>query len=180
MEDGSNVETFVALRAWIDTWRWAGVPFYIRAGKNLPVTSTEVLVEFKRPPRQFFTRADASPPHPNHLVFRMKPGERISMSIQIKDPGDTLTSRPVELAYSYDEHRDGARPSAYGRLLGDAIEGDSRLFARSDGVEEAWRIVEPVLDLPSPVETYDPHTWGPDSAKALIEGGHGWHHPELG
>ena len=178
--DGSNVETFVALRAWIDTWRWAGVPFYIRAGKNLPVTSTEVLVEFKRPPRQFFTRADASPPHPNHLVFRMKPGERISMSIQIKDPGDTLTSRPVELAYSYDEHRDGARPSAYGRLLGDAIEGDSRLFARSDGVEEAWRIVEPVLDLPGPVETYDPHTWGPDSAQALIEGGHGWHHPDLG
>ncbi len=178
--DDSNVETFVALRAWIDNWRWAGVPFYIRAGKNLPVTATEVLVEFKRPPRQFFSNPDEPPPHPNHLVFRMKPGERIALFVQVKEPGDGLGSRPVELAFSYDEHRDGARPTAYGRLLYDAIEGDARLFARADGLEEAWRIVDSVLDMPERVPSYDIHTWGPAAVDPFVEAHGGWHRPGVG
>ncbi len=152
----SQVVTFVALRAEIDSWRWADVPFYIRAGKKLATTATEVLVEFKQPPRLFFTRSDAPQPHPNHLVFSMKPGERVSLSVQIKRPGEELVSRPVDLAYTYDEAREGIRADAYARLLDDALRGDQRLFARADGVEEAWRVVQPVLDSPPPLHSYEP------------------------
>ena len=173
----SEVETFVALRAWIDSWRWSGVPFFIRTGKNLPVTATEVVVEFKRPPLQFFRDVDDADPHPNHLVFRVKPGERISLEVQIKEPGDGLASRPVELRYDYDTARDGSRATAYARLLADALEGDQRFFARADGVEAAWRVVEPALDGERSVERYDPHTWGPPSARELTRPHGGWHDP---
>ena len=176
----SQVETFAALRVEIDSWRWAGVPFYVRAGKRMPVTATEVLVEFKRPPRLFFTRSDVPPPHPNHLVFRMKPGERISLTVQIKQPGKGLVSRPVELDYSFDERLEGGRDEAYERLLDDALDGDARLFARADAVEEAWRVVEPLLHAPVPVLPYEPGTWGPAEADALIEGSGGWHCPDDG
>ncbi|MEX2586705.1 MAG: glucose-6-phosphate dehydrogenase [Actinomycetota bacterium] len=180
-EDGvdadSDVETFVALRAEIDSWRWAGVPFYIRAGKRLATTATEVLVEFKQPPRLFFARSQTDPPHPNHLLFRLKPGERVSVSVQIKQPGDALHSRPVDLAYDYEEGRDGRREEAYARLLGSALDGDQRLFARADGVEEAWRIVEPSLENRSPAIVYPSGSWGPGQADALIAGHGGWHCP---
>jgi glucose-6-phosphate 1-dehydrogenase len=177
VDPGSQVETFVALRCWVDSWRWAGVPFYIRAGKRLAVTATEVLVEFRRPPLSYFARADAPPPHPNHLVFRVSPDERLSLSVQIKEPGDALVSRPVELAYSYDDHHQ--RPvSPYARLLVDAMHGDQTLFARADGVEEAWRIVEPVLEEPGPLRLYDPDSWGPPQADALIDNHGGWHCPK--
>jgi glucose-6-phosphate 1-dehydrogenase len=175
----SDVETFVALRTEIDSWRWAGVPFYIRAGKRLATTATEVLVEFKHPPRLFFTRADAEPPHPNHLLFRLKPGERVAVSVQIKRPGDALHSRPVDLIYDYDERQEGPREQAYARLLGDALEGDQRLFARADGVEEAWRIVAPALKDHTPVTIYQPGSWGPAEADALIAGDGGWHCPDV-
>lgn len=182
-EDGvdpdSDVETYVALRAEIDSWRWAGVPFYIRAGKRLATTATEVLVEFKRPPQLFFARSDTDLPHPNHLLFRLKPGERISMSVQIKHPGEELHSRPVDLTYEYDESRDGPRGEAYARLLDSALDGDQRLFARADGVEEAWRIVAPALEAQSPAVSYPPGSWGPEAADALIAADGGWHCPEV-
>lgn len=172
----SDTETFVALRVDIESWRWAGVPFYLRSGKRMPVTATEVLVEFKAPPRLFFAHSNAPPPHPNHLTFRTKPGERVSISAQVKQPGDLLVSRAVELDYAYDEHREGSRDSAYARLLVDAMEGDHRLFARADGVEEAWRVLEPVLSNPPPLASYEPGTWGPAQAESLVPG-HGWHQP---
>lgn len=182
-EDGvdpdSGVETFVALRAEIDSWRWAGVPFYIRAGKRMAVTATEVLVEFKRPPRLFFTRSDAEPPHPNHLLFRLKPGERVSVSMQIKHPGEELRSHPVDLIYDYDESREGPRDQAYARLLSSALEGDQRLFARADGVEEAWRIVAPTLEDQPPAISYRSGSWGPETADDLIAADGGWHCPEV-
>lgn len=182
-EDGvaadSEVETFVALEAQIDSWRWAGVPFYIRAGKRMPVTATEVLIEFQRPPQLFFARADCGPPHPNHLIFRLKPGEQVSISVQIKEPGDQLVSRPVELSYHYDEEREGFREDAYARLLDAAMDGDQRLFARADGVEEAWRLVDPLLVDPPPVQEYESGTWGPEQADELIAARGGWHTPEM-
>ena len=175
--DDSEVETYVALRASIDSWRWAGVPFYIRAGKSMAATVTEVLVEYQPPPRLLFADEDGPPPHPNHLRLRIKPDERVSLGVQIKTPGDDLVSREVELTYTYDEDRDGVRDEAYARLLGDALEGDQRLFARADGVEEAWRIVQPVLERPGPIHPYAPGSWGPDAADQLIAGDGGWHDP---
>lgn len=159
--------------------RVAGVPFYIRTGKRLATTATEVLVEFKHPPRLFFTRSDSEPPHPNHLLFRLKPGERVAVSVQIKRPGEALHSRAVDLAYNYDESQEGPREQAYARLLGDALEGDQRLFARADGVEEAWRIVAPAPQDHSPVTSYQPGSWGPAEADALIAGDGGWHCPDV-
>ncbi len=182
-EDGvaadSDVETFVALRAEIDSWRWAGVPFYVRAGKRLATTATEVLVEFKQPPRLFFARSEADLPHPNHLLFRLKPGERVSVSVQIKRPGDELHSRPVDLVYDYDERTEGTREEAYARLLDSALDGDQRLFARADGVEEAWRVVAPALEDRSPALVYPSGSWGPAEADALIVADGGWHCPEV-
>jgi glucose-6-phosphate 1-dehydrogenase len=173
----SDVETFVALRTAIDSWRWAGVPFYIRAGKRLATTATEVLVEFRQPPRLFFARSDTGPPHPNHLLFRLKPGERVSIAVQIKQPGEALHSRPVELIYDYDERREGPRDDAYARLLDSALHGDQRLFARADSVEEAWRVIAPALEQHSPVIPYASGSWGPEAANALIAGDGGWHCP---
>lgn len=179
VDPGSDVETFVALRAEVDSWRWAGVPFYIRAGKRLATTATEVLVEFKRPPRLFFARSDTELPHPNHLLFRLKPGERVAVSVQIKDPGEELHSRAVDLTYDYDEGRDGPRDDAYARLLDSAFDGDQRLFARADGVEEAWRIVAPALEGQQPSISYAPGSWGPEAADDLITTDGGWHCPEV-
>ena len=174
----SETETFVAMKFFIDSWRWAGVPFYIRAGKRMSQTATEVLIEFASPPRLFFARSDAPQPHPNHLIFRTKPGERVSISAEIKEPGEELVSRPVELVYDYDQEKEGSRDDAYARLLEDALEGDHRLFARADGVEEAWTVFENVLDDPGPVYPYAPGSWGPTEADRLVEGTHGWHDPD--
>lgn len=177
VEPGSATETFVALRLEIDSWRWAGVPFFIRAGKKLAVTATEILIEFASPPRLFFAGADAPQPHPNHLLFRTKPRERVSISAQIKEPGEELVSRPVELAYDYDHETEGARDEAYARLLVDALEGDHRLFARADGVEEAWAIFDEALADPGPIHQYEPASWGPEEADRLIPVSEGWHRP---
>ncbi len=172
----SDVETFLALRAWIDSWRWQGVPFYIRTGKSLATTATEILVEFQPPPSRLFADAD-EPPHPNHLLFRLKPGEQVTIGVQIKRPGEALVSREVDLTYRFDERVEGPREEAYERLIADALEGDQRLFARADSVEEAWRVIEPLLhDAPSVIR-YAPGSWGPVEADALIDGDGGWHHP---
>lgn len=171
----SDVETYVALRAWIDNWRWAGVPFYMRAGKKMATTATQVLVEFCRPPTPLFRDPDAPPPHPNHLVFRISPNEGIDLSVQIKRPGDRLVSAPVLLDFTYDEQRDAVEETAYERLLDEALDGDQTLFARADAIEEAWRVVTPVLERPPSVESYEPGSWGPAGADDLVETG--WHNP---
>ncbi|MBW3576202.1 MAG: glucose-6-phosphate dehydrogenase [Actinobacteria bacterium] len=178
VDPSSDVETFVALRACVDSWRWAGVPFYIRAGKRLTATVTEVLVEFRRPPLSLFKGEDAPSPHPNHLIFRLAPGERVSLSVQIKEPGDALVSRSVDLVYAYDERREGRHEAAYARLVSDAMDGDHTLFASADEVEEAWKIVGPVLQHPGELFSYRPGSWGPSQADDLIARDGGWHRPE--
>ncbi|MBA3400102.1 MAG: glucose-6-phosphate dehydrogenase [Acidimicrobiia bacterium] len=168
----SDTETYVALRTEIDSWRWAGVPWYIRAGKGLRATVTEAVIEFKRPPRPLFSDAGFAP-HPNHLRLRMKPDHCITLELQAKKPGDALVSHTVNLTVAQDKDPSGSH-EAYERLLNDALSGNTGLFARQDGVEAAWRIVEPVLDDHAPVQTYPQGTWGPAAADALISDG-GWH-----
>jgi glucose-6-phosphate 1-dehydrogenase len=166
----SDTETYAAVRLEIDSWRWAGVPWIIRAGKALPRTVTEAVVEFQRPPRPLFADADCRP-GPNRLVFRTKPDDQIVLSMQAKVPGAGLVSGPVEL------HLDHDRPSgreAYDRLLGDALRGDQSLFARHDGVMAAWRVVDPVLAAPPPVASYRQGSWGPAAADRLLGGEFDW------
>ncbi|MFP4635882.1 MAG: glucose-6-phosphate dehydrogenase [Nitriliruptoraceae bacterium] len=180
-EDGvpedSQVETYVALETSIESWRWAGVPVYIRAGKGLATTATEVVIEFRRPPLQFFARCDAPPPHPNHLRFQIKPGGEVALEIQVKAPGGEMVSHPVELSYAYDERTEEPREEAYQLLLDDALDGDARLFARADGVEAAWGIVEPVLATDEPPHPYPKGSWGPPAADELTAEHGGWHPP---
>lgn len=169
----STVETYVALRLAVETWRWAGVPFYIRAGKRMAVTATEVLVELKRPPRDVFGEAGAA--HPNHVVFRLGPDVDISLGARTKLPGDRMAGQDVELVA---EHRLAEEVSPYQRLLTDAMEGDAELFSRQDIVERSWEIVDPVLGDATPVHTYASGSWGPARADLLIDGAGGWHNPD--
>ncbi len=169
----SGVETYVAVESYIDNWRWSGVPFYLRAGKKMATTMTEVLVQFRAPPAPLFRDPSLPPPSPNRFLFRLKPDEGTSLTVQIKEPGERLVSTPVDLEYSYDENREKLEETAYERLIGDAIDGDPALFARSDAIEEAWRIVTPALESPPPVHKYAPGTWGPKEADDLVPGG--WH-----
>jgi len=162
----SDTETFFAARLEIDSWRWAGVPWVIRAGKGLKSTVTEAVVEFHRPPRMLFADADSAP-GPNRLSFMSKPDDRIAMSMQSKRPGSEMVSGPVDLALDY-EDEEGEGRDAYHRLLGDALRGDPSLFAREDGVMEAWRIVQPVIEEAPPVLSYEKGTWGPDETAALL------------
>ncbi len=168
----SQVETFAALRLHIDTWRWAGVPFYIRAGKRLPVTVTEVLAEIKRPPQEIF---DESKPHrSNYFRFRLGPKVLISLGARAKMAGESWIGEDVELIA---RHQSGDEMTPYERLLGDAMRGDAALFAREDSVESAWRVVGPVLGNATPVHEYEAHTWGPSEADQIIAGDGGWHNP---
>ncbi len=173
VDPASEVETYVAVDSYIDSWRWSGVPFYLRAGKKLGTTVTEVLVQLRPAPDPLFRDPSLPPPSPNRFLFRLKPDEGISLTVQIKEPGERLISTPVDLDYSYDSNREALEETAYERLIGDAIEGDSTLFARSDAIEEAWRIVMPALESPPPVHVYAVGTWGPKEADALVGGE--WH-----
>ncbi len=175
VEPDSDTETFVSLRTEIDSWRWAGVPWYIRAGKGLPVTVTEAVVEFKRPPRPLFADPGCDP-HPNHLRFRMKPDGVITLEMQAKRPGDALLSQTVPLRLVHDTDESEIH-TAYERLLDDALSGDPRLFARQDGVEAAWENVEPVLNDRPPAIPYEFGTWGPEAAEAVAPRD-GWHETE--
>ncbi|AND67523.1 glucose 6-phosphate dehydrogenase [Dyella thiooxydans] len=170
--DDSNVETFAALRLHIDTWRWAGVPFYIRTGKCLPVTATEILVDLKVPPLAIFDTIE--PPQSNYFRFRLSPEVVISASTRVKQPGAEMRGQSVELV----ARRDTAdQQTPYERLLGDAMRGDATLFTSDASVEAAWAVVDPVLDLPEPVHTYRSGSWGPDAAAALVTDCDGWHDP---
>ncbi|MEX5214143.1 MAG: glucose-6-phosphate dehydrogenase [Nitrospiraceae bacterium] len=174
-EDGvatdSRVETFAALRFQIDSERWAGVPFYVRVGKCLRVTATEVLVEFKRPCCPVLDERE--PPLPNHFRFRLSPDVLIALGTKAKVPGEAMVGERIELIA---HQSSGDNMDAYERLLGDAIRGDATLFAREDGVEAAWRVVEPILGTATPLYEYEPNTWGPREADRLIDGG--WHNPQ--
>jgi glucose-6-phosphate 1-dehydrogenase len=168
----SKVETYAALRLQIDSWRWSGVPFFIRAGKRLPVTATEVVVDLRSPPAHVFN--DAASQRPNYLRFRLGPDVAIALGAHAKQPGPGMQGREVELFVCQDQ-RDEAE--AYERLIGDALQGEPTLFARQDEVEAAWAIVAPVLRAPSPALAYHPGSWGPQAADDLIEGSCSWHNP---
>lgn len=165
----STVETFAALRLQVQSWRWQGVPFIIRAGKCLPVDCTEVLVTLRRPP-PVYARGQSA----NHIRFRLGPEVTIALGAMVKRPGVELGGDEVELLASHEENPEEA--NAYELLLGDAMRGEPFHFAREDYVEEAWRIVEPALDPGLPVLEYEPGTWGPPAADALASPG-AWHDP---
>ena len=167
----STVETFAALRLHIDSWRWAGVPFYVRTGKNMPITATEVLVEFHRPPHQVFSEPLAE--RANYVRFRLGPDFAIAIGARAKHPGEAMSGDQVEL---YLSNQLGAEMGAYERLIGDAMKGDTNLFAREDGVIAAWKIVEPILGM-STVYEYEKGTWGPGDANRLLAPGSRWHDP---
>jgi glucose-6-phosphate 1-dehydrogenase len=175
VQPDSQTETFAALRLEIDNWRWSGVPFFIRAGKSLPVRATEIRIIFKRPPRlPISTHA----PDANELILRIDPNPGTDLVIQAKMPGDENRTRAVDLSLIFAEEL-GEAPEPYERLLSDAMKGDSSQFTRQDTVVETWRIVEPLLDDPPPVETYESGTWGPPGADKLLSGYPGWREPWL-
>jgi glucose-6-phosphate 1-dehydrogenase len=169
----SQTETFAALRLDIDSWRWQGVPFYIRAGKSLPVTCTELVVRLRRAPRIFPTRGGL----PNHFRFRISPDTTIALGATVMDDADTMVGKQIEILASRipgPEHMD-----AYERVLGDAMAGDRTLFAREDYVEEAWRIVDPVLKAGTPVYAYEPGAWGPKEMGESVTPKGGWQNPTV-
>jgi glucose-6-phosphate 1-dehydrogenase len=167
----STVETFAALRVEIDSWRWKDVPFYIRAGKCLPVTCTEVFARFRKPPSTFRAGALAQ----NHLRFQISPDMTIALGTTVMAAGDFLQGEHVEIEAC--RHPGPHEMDAYERVLGDAMEGDPTLFARQDYVEEAWRIVDPALRAETPVYDYEPGTWGPSEVEQTVSPDGGWQCP---
>jgi glucose-6-phosphate 1-dehydrogenase len=172
----SFMATYAALRLNVDSWRWDGVPFIVRAGKSLAKTVTEVTVELKKPPQVVF--AEATPTMGNCVRFRLNPEVSITINARAKSPGEGMTGRPVDLSVSEEpaQGHDG-RMGPYERLLGDAMAGDATLFARQDVVEAAWAIVDPVIHGPSPMFDYEPGTWGPKEADVLVADVGGWNTP---
>ncbi len=168
----SNVETFAALQLHIDTWRWAGVPFYIRTGKSLPISSTEVFVDFKLPPLRLFDEIGAA--QSNYFRFRLSPDVVISAGIRVKQAGTEMRGDAVELTLRHQPMQDDL---PYVRLLGGAIRGDAALFTSGENVEAAWAVVDPALHLTEPVQVYEPGSWGPSVAGSIVIGEEGWHDP---
>jgi glucose-6-phosphate 1-dehydrogenase len=163
--DNSSVETYAAVRLHVDSWRWADVPFYIRAGKCMPVTSTEVVVEFRRPPRELF--GELVPSLSSHLRFRLSPDVVIGLGMRVKVAGERMAGEDVELIVT---RQPGDEMTPYERLLGDALRGDLGLFGRQDAIEAQWSIVQPVLGDVTPVYEYACGTWGPRESARLVEG----------
>lgn len=168
----SKVETFAAMKLDVDSWRWSGVPFYLRAGKNLPVTATEVVVDLRPPPTHVF--GELGPQQPNYLRFRVGPDVAIALGAHAKKAGPTMQGREVELFVSQQQ---GEEMDAYERLISEALIGDTSHFARQDEVEAAWAIVDPLLGLKTSPYEYTPGTWGPPEADRLISGPCSWHNP---
>jgi glucose-6-phosphate 1-dehydrogenase len=166
----STVETFAAVRLHIDSWRWDGVPFFIRAGKCLATTTTEVLVTLRRPPL-----SKLCPNETNYFRFRLSPEVTIAIGARVKRSGERLDTEPTELSVVH--HPDGEEMGAYERLLGDAMDGDATLFAREDLVEASWAVVQPILGAPARVHEYEPGSWGPPAAEGLAAEIGGWHCP---
>ena len=171
---GSTVETYAAVRLLIDSWRWEGVPFYVRAGKNLPVTATEVFVELRRPPQKVFSGLTLEPGRPNYVRFRIGPDMAIAIGAKVLK-GMGPKAQDVEMIVSHEPSPEGVGP--YELLLSEAMSGNTILFTREDAVDAAWQVVDPVLGNVTPVHTYEPGTWGPKAADELI-GEHGpWPDP---
>ena len=169
----SKVETFAALRLEVNSWRWQGVPFYIRAGKCLPATCTEIVCRLRKPPTVIPADALTS----NYLRFRISPDVAIAMGMTVMAAGEKLVGQPAEMVGS--RQRNAEEMDAYERVLGDAMAGDATLFAREDYVEEAWRIVDPLLKQATPVYPYEPNSWGPKEMERVTPPG-GWRNPTVG
>jgi len=169
---GSKTETFAAVRLEIDSWRWKGVPFYLRAGKNLPVTATEVFARFRKPPTMI---QDSALLLQNHFRFRISPELSLAIGTTVMAQSEQMEARSVEMLAS--RHPQPDEMEAYERVLRDAMAGDATLFARLDYVEEAWRIVDPVLKAGTPIFEYEPQTWGPAEVHARLSPPKGWHDP---
>ena len=169
----SKIETFAALRLEIKSWRWDGVPFYIRAGKNLPTTCMEVMARFRKPPQTNITERDSPQ---NYMRFRISPETTIALAVSVASSADTGLREEVELVAS--RHPRPEEMEAYERVLSDAMAGDATLFARQDYVEEAWRIVDPVLKAGTPVYPYEPNTWGPKEVDQSVVPPGGWDEPQ--
>jgi len=179
----SNVETYVAIKLFIDNWRWSGIPFFLRTGKNLPASASEVRIQFRPTPHVLFAAVCGEKLDPNALTLRLQPNEGISLRFNGKVPGTTFGVRPVRMHFSYDSEFGAYTPEAYERLLLEAMAGDATLFIRRDEVETAWKIVDSIKeawnDKPlSNREFYAAGTWGPVAADDLLaESGHMWHEP---
>jgi glucose-6-phosphate 1-dehydrogenase len=171
----SDVETFCALRLFIDSWRWAGVPWYLRAGKCLAETATEVFVELKPPPQRLFDDSWPAKGPSNYVRFRISPGSAIAIAARVKRSGEDFVGDLREL-FLLDEQPDEMQP--YERLLGEAMTGNGALFTREDSVEAAWRVVDPVLGNASPLSMYQPQTWGPPELDRTLAPEGGWHNPK--
>src|SRR5690242_19138001 len=168
----SDVETFAALRLYVDSWRWHGVPFLVRAGKCMAVTATEVTVDLDFPPQKIF-KAD-KPGRANYFRFRLSPDVVIAIGARAKAPGEAMAGEDVELNVL---HQSVEEMDAYERLIGDAMKGDLSLFSREDSAEAQWRIVDPILNSNTPIYCYDPCTWGPRQADDIAHGTGAWHDP---
>lgn len=187
----SNRETFVAMHAEIDNWRWAGVPFFLRTGKRLPQRVTEIVIQLKHPPLNLFSTVECDgdlcnivEARPNQLVLRIQPKESIFLRFSTKRPGMQYQVQPVAMEFDYEDHFHSQLPEAYERLLLDVMRGDSTLFTRSDELLAAWKFVDPVLRLwesePIGLEFYAAGTWGPPAAERLLSDlGHRWRVPKL-
>jgi glucose-6-phosphate 1-dehydrogenase len=169
----SKVETFAALQLNVDSWRWQGVPFYIRAGKSLPVTCTEIVVRLREPPIVFPTCRRAR----NYFRFRVSPNVTAAFGLTVMDRQEKMIGEQVELLAS--RYPEGEETDAYERVLGDAMAGDATLFAREDYVEEAWRIVDPVLKAGTALYEYEPGTWGPSEVNQKVSPRGGWENPMM-
>jgi glucose-6-phosphate 1-dehydrogenase len=171
--NGSPTETFAALKLEVNSWRWQGVPFYIRAGKQMPVTCTEILVRLRRPPDGYQAQALEQ----NHIRLRISPDVEVALGMMVLKPDKDIEGQAIEMVANH--HPEANEMDAYERVLGEAIAGDTTLFAREDYVEEAWRIVDPVLRADTPVYEYEPGTWGPPEANDAIAPRGGWHAPVI-
>ncbi len=173
----SQVETYAALRLEIDSWRWSGVPFFLRTGKNLATTALEAVIELKATPTLLFAGEAAPRPHPNIIRFRLGGDGGVAVSIEAKRPGRTFATKPIALQVDFESSL-GESDDAYERLLDDILDGNQRRFARQDTVEEAWRVVEPLLGASIPVYQYKVGTMGPQEASRLLSSGLHWYDPE--
>ncbi len=180
----SNVETFVALKLFIDNWRWSEVPFYLRSGKRMHTKVTEIVIQFKRVPHMFFQLSQDDVMEPNQMIIRIAPDEGISLRFGAKVPGPSMRLRPVQMNFSYAETFNVQPTTAYETLLLDAMEGDATLFNRNDAVELAWEVLEPMLEIWSatrpfhPFPNYAAGTWGPNAADLLMQkDGRSWRNP---
>jgi glucose-6-phosphate 1-dehydrogenase len=167
--EGSDVETFVALRAEIDNWRWAGVPFYLRTGKRLPRKVTQATVLFKEVPHQIFEQAGIGAMEPNRLVIRIQPDEGLSLSFTVQRPGQGIALDHASLDFDYQStFAETPLVEAYEILLLEAMHGDQTLFIRQESLERAWEVLAPVFEDLPPVQEYEPGSWGPQAADELI------------